>query len=253
MKRLLLIVLPLLLIVGCSKPLDDDTLLDRNGIKYEQNKQEPYNGRVFSLHPSGKKKLDGNYKNGKKIGVWTIFYDNDKNNKFKENIYENGKLSGLVEWYDNGHKKYEGSIDKYGKKLGHWIKWYENGEKFSQANYINERLDSTYIEWYENGQKRLETNYLNGMLDGPYSEWYINGQKKTEKVYKNNGVSGGGDWIEWYDNGQKSLEIEKGYLNYEEGGSYIEWHKSGEKRMERIIENGEGKDIYRSKNQKSIF
>ena len=133
MKRLLLIVLPLLLIVGCSKPLDDDTLLDRNGIKYEQNKQEPYNGRVFSLHPSGKKKLDGNYKNGKKIGVWTIFYDNDKNNKFKENIYENGKLSGLVEWYDNGHKKYEGSIDKYGKKLGHWIKWYENDDEAIMA------------------------------------------------------------------------------------------------------------------------
>ena len=34
MKRLLLIVLPLLLIVGCSKPISEETLIDKDGLIY---------------------------------------------------------------------------------------------------------------------------------------------------------------------------------------------------------------------------
>ena len=49
-KRLLLIVLPLLLIVGCSKPLDDESLIDRDGVKYQQDSQKPYSGKVFRIY-----------------------------------------------------------------------------------------------------------------------------------------------------------------------------------------------------------
>ena len=38
MKRLLLIVLPLLLIVGCSqKPVDETTLIEKDGVMYLPN------------------------------------------------------------------------------------------------------------------------------------------------------------------------------------------------------------------------
>ncbi len=65
MKKTLLIVLPLLLIVGCSKPLDDESLIDRGGVKYQQDSQKPYSGKVFSLYGNGEKKLEGSYKDGK--------------------------------------------------------------------------------------------------------------------------------------------------------------------------------------------
>ena len=67
MKRLLLIVLPLLLIVGCSKPIDDDSLVERNGIHYQVNSETPYSGKSFSLHDNGQKYYERTFKDGKAI------------------------------------------------------------------------------------------------------------------------------------------------------------------------------------------
>ena len=44
MKRLLLIVLPLLLIVSCSKPVEDSTLVYKNGLMYTPDSDKPYTG-----------------------------------------------------------------------------------------------------------------------------------------------------------------------------------------------------------------
>ena len=74
MKKTLFILLPLLLIVGCSKPIDEESLKDRGGIKYQQDAQEPYSGKVFKLYETGEKFLDGIYKDGKKDGLYTFWY-----------------------------------------------------------------------------------------------------------------------------------------------------------------------------------
>ena len=100
-KRLLLIVLPLLLIIGCSKPLDDESLIDRGGVKYQQDSQKPYSGKVFRIYKNGEKKLEGSYKDGKEDGVWTS-------------------------WYENGQKKREG-IFKDHSRVGKWTDFNENG------------------------------------------------------------------------------------------------------------------------------
>ena len=64
-KRVLLI--PSLLILGCAKPINENSLVDRNGVKYQQDSQNPYLGEVFDLYNNGNKKLEGSYKNGKKM------------------------------------------------------------------------------------------------------------------------------------------------------------------------------------------
>ena len=64
MKRLLLIVLPLLLIVGCSKPISEETLIEKGGLKYHPETKELYSGEVFSLYVDGKKEFEGSYKDG---------------------------------------------------------------------------------------------------------------------------------------------------------------------------------------------
>ena len=64
MKRLLLIVLPLLLIVGCSKEHInyDNTLDERDGVYFTKDTNKPYSGPVFSLYDDGKKKDEGTLK-----------------------------------------------------------------------------------------------------------------------------------------------------------------------------------------------
>ena len=76
MKRLLLIILPLLLIVGCS-------------------------GFQFN-HVS----IEGTLKKKKKKGVYTFRYENGQ--KQYEGTFKDGKEDGLhTWWYRNGQKKFE--------------------------------------------------------------------------------------------------------------------------------------------------
>ena len=131
MKRLLLIVLPLLLIVGCSKePINyETTLVERDDVFYTQDTNEPYSGPVFSLYLGGYKRNEGILKDGKMIS------------KTEWN------------WYKNGQKKSEQTY-KDGKKDGLWTGWYENGQKWYEENYKNGKEDGLSTTWYENGQKK---------------------------------------------------------------------------------------------------
>ena len=47
MKKTLLIILPLLLIVGCSKQVDETTLIEKDGLMHLPNSDKPYTGEVL--------------------------------------------------------------------------------------------------------------------------------------------------------------------------------------------------------------
>ena len=140
MKRLLLIVLPLLLIVGCSKePINyETTLVERESVFYTQDTNEPYSGPVFSLYEDEKKKEEGTYKDGKPDGLWTY-------------------------WYNDGQKKGELTF-KDGKLHGTQINWYRNGQKEYEWNYKDGERDGLITSWDDNGQKRFEGTYKDGNL-----------------------------------------------------------------------------------------
>jgi len=118
MKRLLLIILPLLLIVGCS-------------------------GFHFN-HVS----IEGTFKDNIKKGVYTFRYENGQ--KQYEGTFKDGKEDGLYTWwYRNGQKKFERTY-KDGKEDGLWTHWYENGQKKSEGTYKDGELISEE-QWNEDG------------------------------------------------------------------------------------------------------
>ena len=59
-KRLLFIAL--LVGFGCAKPINDETLIEKGGLKYHPETKELYSGEVFSLYVDGKKEFEGSYK-----------------------------------------------------------------------------------------------------------------------------------------------------------------------------------------------
>ena len=154
-KRVLLI--SLLLIVGCAKPINENSLVDRNGVKYQQDSQNPYLGEVFDLYNNGNKKLESSYKNGKKNGKWTVWYENGK--KWSEITYKNGKLDEL------------------------WTQWNENGQKETETTYKDGKEDGKWTYWYDNGKKKYGLKYKNGEKDGLETYWYANGQKASEGTH----------------------------------------------------------------------
>ena len=93
MKHTLLIITALMLVVGCSKPIDDETLIEEGGLKYHPETRELYSGKVFGYFKDGKKKYEGFYKDGEKDGKWT--YLTPGGNKWREITIKNGEI---IKW-----------------------------------------------------------------------------------------------------------------------------------------------------------
>jgi antitoxin component YwqK of YwqJK toxin-antitoxin module len=130
MNRLLLIVLPILLIVGCSSPEPinyETTLIERDGVFYTKDTNKPYSGPVFSLNDRGLIKRESILQQGKMI----IFTD--------------------FEWYENGQKESEVTHkDRFGNKHGLSTLWYENGQKKGEGSFKDNK--SIYLKfWNEDG------------------------------------------------------------------------------------------------------
>ena len=109
-KRTTLLISSLVLIVGCSEPINDDTLIDKGGLKYHPDTKELYAGKT-TKNRDGIRTIRTIYKNGQKL---------------IEGTYKNGKLDGLETfWYENGHKRSEGTY-KDGKIVALYTNWFDN-------------------------------------------------------------------------------------------------------------------------------
>ena len=92
MRKLLLITLPLLLIVGCSKePINyETTLIERDGL-------------YTNWFENGQKRDELTYKDGKFDGLYTHWDENGQ--KSFEGTYEDGKLISEKKWNEDGSVK----------------------------------------------------------------------------------------------------------------------------------------------------
>ena len=90
MRKLLLITLPLLLIVGCSKkPINyETTLIERDGL-------------YTNWYDNGQKRDELTYKDGKKDGLWTWWYENGQ--KKEEFTWKDGEtVEKIGIWNEDG-------------------------------------------------------------------------------------------------------------------------------------------------------
>ena len=123
--RTLFLLLPLLLIVGCSKPISEETLIDKDGLYTE-------------WYENGNKKLEYTYNDGKMDGRRTF-------------------------WYEDGQKRWLSSY-KDGERDGPWTEWYQNGKKRWVGSYKNGKRDGSWTWWWEwtGDEKKFEKTYKDG-------------------------------------------------------------------------------------------
>ncbi len=104
MKRVLLI--GLLLIVGCSKePINYETsLIERDGVYYTNDTNEPYSGPVFSLDKNGRNNRESILEDGKMITYKDfVWYENGQKNS--EETYKDGEEISEKRWNEDGSVK----------------------------------------------------------------------------------------------------------------------------------------------------
>ena len=132
MKKILLIITTFLFIASTVFPqtkVNEVYLLEYDGKKYLPTSEKPYTGEVFDLHKrTGKKKLEGQYRNGMKDGKWTRYRQDGK--KREKGTYNNGKMVGTWIRWDISGQKMEEAEHKDGKQHGKKISWNRNGKKY---------------------------------------------------------------------------------------------------------------------------
>ncbi|SVD07656.1 uncharacterized protein METZ01_LOCUS360510, partial [marine metagenome] len=116
MKRYTIGLITLLLIVGCSKPINDETLIEKDGLKYHPDTKELYTGKTTKNILGGTKEFEGSYEDGKKDGLWT--YWDHKGQKSKEETFKNGKEDGLWAYWD--HKGQKSREETWKAPSGSW-------------------------------------------------------------------------------------------------------------------------------------
>ncbi|MBL51341.1 MAG: hypothetical protein CMG57_05225 [Candidatus Marinimicrobia bacterium] len=132
--------------IGCGAGLsviDEKKLIIRGSRMYQPKlfkffgTEKPYNGVAIKyFERDGKsigKECEGNYKNGRRDGVWTYYYEPvqkiiKEGIKEAEGPYRIGYRDGYwTYWYPNGIKKEEGEF-KYRERIGKWKYYDESGK-----------------------------------------------------------------------------------------------------------------------------
>jgi len=231
MKRtILFILLPLLLIVGCStfqKEHDENNIIPYESIYYQKFSDELVNGKVYKMVDSLKIYL-GEMKDGRKIGEWVDWYENGRVSS--QGIFKDGMKDGEFTYYKEDGTMTDRITYKNGRVHGEWIKldgwikinstetfkygkldglstyWNKGGELGSRGNYKDEEKDGLWTYWYTNprgfvddSKKHREEFYKNGELNGLTTSWYRSGEKLEEGTYKD-GVKVG-KWIYFNEDG----------------------------------------------------
>ena len=103
--------------------------------------------------PEGILLISGNYKNGVKDGIWKDYWCSKKPTLHFQVTYENGKIiDGPFEsFYENGQLLMTGNYYK-GRKHGIWKSYDENGEIYHQGTFRNGILVE-YVYTYENNDE----------------------------------------------------------------------------------------------------
>ena len=108
-------------------------------------KSEQLNGLWIENVEAGMKGIELNMKNGKKDGLFTIFYMQN-GQKREEQTWKDGKPDGLrTFWYENGQKKWE---ETYKDGLWDGLRTYYN-EDGSIKELKHEIKETTPRSWYD--------------------------------------------------------------------------------------------------------
>ena len=123
-----------LLGIGCELLENTYEVIKNNdGVIYSQVIEFDTINTYITFYNDGQLDLMGMLdKDGKRVGLWTKWYENG-NKKEEGLVIDENTIGGIVEdglwtyWYENGNKKEEGTYGNYGRRVGKWTFYNEDG------------------------------------------------------------------------------------------------------------------------------
>lgn len=203
-----------------------------------------YNGK-YEEYEYNKLKCEGNYKEGRKNGIFKI-YDSEDRVK-EEKSYKEGKLDGAHKtYYTNGKLEREVNYSE-GKQNGKELAYDYDGVLRREHIYKNGKQVGKQYTFLKGTYELYETQYYNesGQKDGEYSSIFTFGQPHVLGHYKNDLKDG--RWTEIAESGD-TIVIET-YVNGKEEGLHVSYDSKTGVRSREFYLKGDRKDgLYREYN-----
>ncbi|MCD4791639.1 MAG: hypothetical protein K8R54_00270 [Bacteroidales bacterium] len=163
-------------------------------------------GEFKRYHENGKLSSLLNYDN-EGINATAEFYD-EKGIKISEGTYKGKTKNGLWLYYKNGAKIKEESY-KDGLLNGDQLTYYEDGKIYDRKKFENDKQIGLWEKFHKNGKVYLKTFLVNGLMDGPLFRYYYSGKIEVKGQYKNDLKEG--KWTFYSEDGQED------YIEYKNG------------------------------------
>lgn len=123
--KYLILSLFLLTVTSCSHAIapevpevlevSHDKLVERAGVTYQVDSDEPFTGRSVRFHENGKLQNKTDYKNGKKEGLSEWYWENG--NLGQRGNLKDGKKNGLLEMFNENGELTRSVIYKDGVQM----------------------------------------------------------------------------------------------------------------------------------------
>lgn len=141
-------------------------------------------------YPNKKIRYEGQFENGKEIGVFKFYnVTASENPEIVKTFYSNSD-SLLVQFYSTKGILESQGIIKRKQREGKWNYFFANGKIMSVENYKQGKLHGTQKVFYPNGKTTSISNYANGLLEGLSSKYASDGVKIEEITYQNDKPNG---------------------------------------------------------------
>ena len=232
-QKLISLSIIFFLIVSCSpKQVTPDQLVERQGIFYLVNSDNPFNGKLIDTHENDQLKREVNFINGLKEGQVIEYYENGQ--IFMKTIYLNGKKDGFFEsFHTNGQLSHSGFY-KAGEMIGEWQFFYTDGNILSLINYKDDSVLEVRYTYHSNGKIQSLSRFRNELKHGIWESYFSNGNMQYKSEYQNDLKQG--IWKSYFEDG--SLQITSTYKDDDQHGLTTEYFQNGKTKMKTNFKNG---------------
>ena len=182
--------------------------------QFDENKKRTGVWRKY--YPNKTIRYEGEFKNGKEIGVFKFYREGYPNMPSIVKTYTLNNDTVSVAFYTTkGKPESKGFfIDK--SRVGRWIYYFNNGNVMSEEFYNNGQLEGKVVNYYPNKKPTEITFYKSGVKEGLSQKYSSDGILIEEVTYKNGKLNGLAKYFEL--NGNLK---EKGI--YKDGKRFGKW------------------------------
>lgn len=200
----------------------------------EFNQKDDYGlrqGKWKKLYKNGQTRYEGQFKDGKPVGLFRYFYENGALMATNNHVGD-GTVANHA-YHKNGKIKAKG-VYRTQLKDSVWQYFNENEVLISHESYRLDTLNGPQKTYYPSGQLAEETNYKMGVKHGPWLKYFAGGEPWVEAGYENGDLHG--KFLMYRDKNKR--DIQGKYHLGVRTGTWMFFNTNGSVREQQVYRHG---------------